>query len=249
MHPNDERQLAERMTALLAILPRITRTAAIVNAASLWPANSEVYSMDAPADGGYRRDCSGGLSLWLGIPLDAPGSWHGVNTVGLLTEGYLRPIRPADLRQGDVVGIVGPGTEGAKGHVRLFDRWDNDDPANDDYWCWEQAIGATGPDYAKHTFEPSGPYRAYEYVAIVDELPPAPQPEPQPGGAPAEGEWPNGDYVTVEPYQDGPGGPAWNSTLSGIAGIIGTTVDALVALNPEITDRNLIFPAQRVRVR
>lgn len=42
--------------------------------------------------------------------------------------------------------------------------------------------------------------------------------------------------------------PAWNSTLSGIAGHYRTTVSALLRLNPSISNPNLIHPGQTITV-
>lgn len=55
------------------------------------------------------------------------------------------------------------------------------------------------------------------------------------------------EYVTVGKWTSR--NTAWNSTLWGIANRYGTTVDNLMALNPNITNRNLIYPNQQVRVK
>lgn len=53
-------------------------------------------------------------------------------------------------------------------------------------------------------------------------------------------------FVTVVPFTSR--NPPWNSTLSGIAGHTGTTVSALLKLNPGISNPNIIHPGQQIRV-
>lgn len=62
---------------------------------------------------GHRCDCSGYACACLGLP--TPGE----NTVTLVTEGHVYLIDWQDLLPGDLVGKMGPGTEGANGHVAI----------------------------------------------------------------------------------------------------------------------------------
>jgi hypothetical protein len=81
-----------------------------------------------------------------GIPPDAePGGWGGLNTVTLVTGGYISEIHPSTLLPGDAVGICGPGTGGNDGHIVIFEKWYNNDPDDDRYWLYEQAGGRKGP--------------------------------------------------------------------------------------------------------
>jgi LysM repeat protein len=57
---------------------------------------------------------------------------------------------------------------------------------------------------------------------------------------------PNPGYVTVGRYTSS--NTAWNSTLSGIASHYKTTVSALMKLNPQIKNPNLIYTGSKVRV-
>lgn len=63
----------------------------------------------------YRTDCSGFVSMALHLT----GS---PSTVNLTSYGVYR-INKADLRPGDLVGNLGPGTGGAAGHVVIFNGW------------------------------------------------------------------------------------------------------------------------------
>lgn len=74
--------------------------------------------------------------------------------------------------------------------------------------------------------------------APLQSLPTVSNPAPAP--TPAQ-------YVTVTKFTSS--NPPWNSTLSGIAGHYGTTVANLLKLNPSITNANLIYPNQQVRVK
>jgi hypothetical protein len=82
-----------------------------------WISRGIRYDWDEKTDG-YRRDCAGYVSRSLGIPASDQG---GPNTVGL--RDHVDPIDRSQLKLGDVIGKIGPGTELDKGHVLLFKRW------------------------------------------------------------------------------------------------------------------------------
>lgn len=116
---------------------------------------------------GYRQDCSGYVCMALGIPPNAsPGGWGGLNTVTLVTAGYIREIDPDDLKAGDLIGLCGPGTGGDDGHIQIFTRWYNTDPHDSRYWCLEQRGGTRGPVEALHNWPTN--YKAYRYRDIAD---------------------------------------------------------------------------------
>ena len=75
---------------------------------------------------GYRRDCSGYVSMALG--LDGPG----LNTTGLAARSAVIP--KTDLRPGDL--LVNPSPE-LRGHVVLFERWA--DGSMSSYYGYEQS--------------------------------------------------------------------------------------------------------------
>ncbi|MEU4218944.1 hypothetical protein [Actinoplanes sp. NPDC026623] len=81
-----------------------------------------------PADWfhGYRRDCSGYVSMALG--LDGPG----LNTAALAARSTI--ISKADLRPGDLLINTAPNL---RGHVVLFDRWM--DASMSRYYGYEQS--------------------------------------------------------------------------------------------------------------
>jgi hypothetical protein len=69
--------------------------------------------------GSFRRDCSGFVSM--ALHLDGDVDSGGPTTVDLLS--LVTPVAAADLRPGDLVGVLGPGTGGQAGHVQIFVKW------------------------------------------------------------------------------------------------------------------------------
>ncbi|WP_412542614.1 hypothetical protein R8Z50_09015 [Longispora sp. K20-0274] len=92
----------------------VTRADVLHRAATLWPTGSVPYSQDHLHPGtGYRQDCSGFVSMCWVIPLGADGSWGGMNTVSLVTDGWMSPIEhPARALRGQTQ--PGPGWPGAR---------------------------------------------------------------------------------------------------------------------------------------
>lgn len=76
--------------------------------------------------GGYRRDCSGYVSMALGLP------GPGLNTAGLAARSTA--ITKADLASGDL--LINPAPDLA-GHVVIFDHWA--DSAMASYVGYEQS--------------------------------------------------------------------------------------------------------------
>lgn len=97
----------------------ISRTE-VLDRAIYWVNRGVPYSMSGwthdQQGRNYRTDCSGFVSMALHLPESA-------NTVNL--PGYVTPINWSDLRPGDIVGTLGAGTDGANGHVVIFNGWAN----------------------------------------------------------------------------------------------------------------------------
>lgn len=109
-----------------------------------------------------------------GIPRNAPGSWGGMSTVSLVTNGWMREIPAGWLQPGDAVGICGPGTGGDDGHIVLFERWASDAENESHYWAYEQAGGRRGPVHRviRYPYDgPTGAWRAYRFRDIQDDAP------------------------------------------------------------------------------
>lgn len=147
----------------------ISRTEILHRAVTLWGGlGSTPYSQNEWRDG-YRTDCSGYVSgCW---NLNAPeyaGRYTNLNTVTLVTLGVMEPISPDALQPGDAMGNCGPGTEGDAGHIVLFDRWDNNIPSDNHYWCYEQVGGQSGPVHSHYDWPYPGEsnWQAYRFLGV-----------------------------------------------------------------------------------
>jgi hypothetical protein len=179
-----------------------------------WPERSIPYSMVGLYNG-YRRDCSGYVSYCLGLP--GPGR----STVDL--PDVCTPIAAAQLRPGDLIGNMGPGTGGAAGHVQLFLGW-----TNTGLTIAEQAGGMDGPWH--HDIKRITPgYGCWRYNEIVDVAPSPPTPSPLPKDVdmfrlidPENGQF------NIYPEALSPTGWAWTPIIIGdqdrmmVAGGVGT---------------------------
>jgi hypothetical protein len=101
----------------------------------LWPLGTVPYSQStAKSPTGHRDDCSGYVSMILGL------ATPGLSTVGL--RDLVDPIPVAEVRRGDLLGNLGPGTEGNAGHVQ-----------------WVDAVSATSVTVYEQTGGSAGPHR------------------------------------------------------------------------------------------
>jgi hypothetical protein len=134
----------------------------VVNNSYLWPDGTVEYQQWGTASPtGDRPDCSGYVAgcCW-GIPVE-------VNTVSLVTDGWMYEIPADQLQPGDALGMCGPGTAGDDGHIQLFIRFDNTG-----LFIAEQTGGGPGPHH--HTVKRITPgYKAYRFKGIADGAPPA----------------------------------------------------------------------------
>ncbi|TDB80971.1 peptidoglycan endopeptidase [Actinomadura sp. KC216] len=101
---------------------------------------------------GYRADCSGFVSMTLG--LEKPGP----NTQGLTSSRYTERIDMDDLKKGDLV-MDAQGTNTTR-HVVIFEKWANKDRTS--YWAYEQR-GRYGTDYRERDYglDSGSQYKAY----------------------------------------------------------------------------------------
>ncbi|MCP9953398.1 NlpC/P60 family protein [Actinomadura madurae] len=101
---------------------------------------------------GYRADCSGFVSMALGLP--KPGQ----NTVGLTSSKYTKRIKMSELKKGDLV-MDAEGTNTTR-HVVIFEKWANS--KHTAYWAFEQR-GRYGTDYRTRDYglDSGSEYKAY----------------------------------------------------------------------------------------
>jgi hypothetical protein len=121
---------------------------------ALWPLGTIAYSqIDIDPATGYRKDCSGGVSMCWATP--QPGQ----STVTLLPD-LMHEITPDELLPGDAIGLCGPGTGGNAGHIMLFLGW-----TQTGLMIWEQAGGPPGPTERHIKGIPAG-YKPYRLEGI-----------------------------------------------------------------------------------
>lgn len=149
--------------------PPISRTRVIMRAKFGWERRTVPFSRNGlHLPDNYRQDAAGYVSMCFDIPLDAPGSWGGLNTVNMLTDGWFYEIEAHELKPGDVIGYLGKDSIDADGGlVVVFEKWLNDDPSLAHALTWEHlAVTNPGPDQRARPID----YRwhAYRYVAITD---------------------------------------------------------------------------------
>ncbi|TMQ93294.1 NlpC/P60 family protein [Actinomadura soli] len=101
---------------------------------------------------GYRADCSGFVSMTLG--LEKPGP----NTQGLTSSRYTERISMDELKKGDLV-MDAQGTNTTR-HVVIFEKWANSGRTS--YWAYEQR-GRYGTDYRERDYglDSGSQYKAY----------------------------------------------------------------------------------------
>ncbi|MFC7303705.1 hypothetical protein ACFQVC_05675 [Streptomyces monticola] len=141
--------------------PGGTRGEALKRAATWLTANGGgpvPYSQSSNWKDGYRQDCSGYVSMALG--LGAPGT----NTVGLTSSRITRPIAVNDLKPGDLL-IDADGNSNTR-HVVMFERWD--DAAHTSYTAYDQN-GDHGTEHRSRTYGlTSSQYKPYRPVKFTD---------------------------------------------------------------------------------
>ncbi|NXY98396.1 hypothetical protein HYE82_29285 [Streptomyces sp. BR123] len=142
--------------------PRITRAQVLARAKTWLTADNGrpvPYSQTKRWKDGYRQDCSGYVSMALGL------SKPGPNTVSLKNDGFTRRIAMKDLAPGDLV-IKANSNNADRRHVVIFDGWA--DSAHTAYKSYEQA-GGVGTRWKQHSYGVNGRdgYHAYRPVNIV----------------------------------------------------------------------------------
>ncbi|MBP0451011.1 hypothetical protein J5Y04_15870 [Kitasatospora sp. RG8] len=147
---------------LRAGAPKITR-AEEIRRAKLWltdnGGNAVPYSQTKHWKDGYRQDCSGYASMALKLPKSGP------NTVALKNDGWTKPIKMSELRQGDLI-IKANSDDPNHRHVVIFDKWEGDKRS---YLAYEQA-GHVGTRHATHSYglKSGDGYHAYRPVNLSD---------------------------------------------------------------------------------
>lgn len=131
---------------------------AAVERTGLWPYASVPYSMNSTnTPTGHRADCSGFVSMCWDLP--TPGE----DTVSFVAEGHMVEIDRADLQPGDAIGMCGPNSYGANGHIQLVEAYD---PSSGLVTYWEQNGGESGP-HRRVNYRITNGYSAYRFTGTV----------------------------------------------------------------------------------
>ncbi|SDS33357.1 hypothetical protein [Actinopolymorpha singaporensis] len=140
--------------------------AEVLARARTWLTPSISYDMNgsaaAPDGVMYRSDCSGYASM--ALHLDAPGR----STIDLPDVTHVLRSKD-DLKPGDLLGIMGPDTGGAGGHVMIFVKWN--DTSHSSFTVWEHSGNPDQPHKSVYDWpiqDSRGTYLPYRYDKIVD---------------------------------------------------------------------------------
>ena len=144
----------------------ITRTEVLARARTWLTDPSISYDMGGRADDPngvpYRSDCSGYASM--ALHLDAPGR----STIDLPDVTSVLDDKD-DLKPGDLLGIMGPSTGGAGGHVMIFVKWNDD--SHSSFTVYEHSGNPDRPHKSVYEWpiqDSRGAYLPYRYDKIVD---------------------------------------------------------------------------------
>ncbi|MET9023779.1 hypothetical protein ABZV93_27775 [Actinopolymorpha sp. NPDC004070] len=145
---------------------KISRTEVLARARTWLTDPSISYNMNGSAAGPggveYRTDCSGYASM--ALHLDAPGR----STIDLPDVAHVLSNKD-DLKPGDLLGIMGPATGGAGGHVMIFVKWN--DTSHSSFTVYEHSGNPDRPHKSVYDWpiqDSRGTYLPYRYDNIVN---------------------------------------------------------------------------------
>jgi hypothetical protein len=149
----------------------ITRNRVLMRARYGWPQKTVQFNkIGFHAPDGYRTDAAGYLSMCWDIPIHAKNSWGGQSTISLETDGWAYEIDPLDMKPGDALGLLGPGSVGTDGGtVVVFEGWLSGDYTTNYALCWEMLPDATpGPVRRQRPYD-RHKWHSYRFRDIVDD--------------------------------------------------------------------------------
>lgn len=148
----------------------ITRTRVLLRAKYGWARKTVTFDQNTfHQPDGYRTNAPGFVSMCWDIPLNAPRSMGGMNTVSLLSEGWCKEIKVPDLLPGDAIGYLGPQSDdGDGGFIVIFEKWLDDNPSLGVALTWDLHRGVSpGPDQRGRSRDLR--WHAYRRTDIIDE--------------------------------------------------------------------------------
>ena len=151
----------------------ITRQRIMFRARYKWPQKSVTFSKTDFHPSGYLCSAPGYVSMCWGIPKHAPRFYGGMSTLAMDSDGWAYEIDPKDMKPGDALGLIGPGSVGTDGgNIVIFEGWLNDDYMSNYAICWEMLPDASpGPVRRARPYDGSR-WHSYRYKDVVEtELP------------------------------------------------------------------------------
>ncbi|MFE6779154.1 peptidoglycan-binding protein [Streptomyces sp. NPDC057702] len=151
-----ERQVTGGPAPVTTVASRTTTRAAIMKRAQRWVDQRVPYSMNGYAKDGYRRDCSGFISMAWNL---GSNQWTGS------LPGFAVRISRNQLQPGDILLFHNAANPTAGSHVTLFGGWV--DAARTRYLAYEQTRPHTLARATPYAYwNNSGAYVAYRYRGV-----------------------------------------------------------------------------------
>lgn len=147
----------------------ITRNRIMTRARYGWPQGSVEFSKTDLHPSGYLRNASGYVSMCWDIPGGTLGFYGGLSTLALDAYGWAIEVPPLEMKPGDALGHLGPGSVGTDGGtVVIFESWLNDDYALNYFICWEMLPGSSpGPSRRVRPYDHNR-WHSYRFRDVVD---------------------------------------------------------------------------------
>lgn len=149
----------------------ITRNRVLVRAKYGWPRRTVPFNVRGfHTPSGYTTSAAGYVSMCYDIPISMR-HWGGANVITLLSDGFMKEIKPDELLPGDAIGYLGSDAmDGDGGVIVIFDRWLNNDPVTRMALTWAHLpTMQLGPDL--RGIPVNYKWKAYRYVHILDQDP------------------------------------------------------------------------------
>lgn len=148
----------------------ITRRRILTRARYGWPQGTVTFSKTDFHPSGYLCNATGFVSMCWDIPLHAQGSYGGMSTLAMDAYGWAHQIDAREMKPGDALGLLGPGSVGTDGgDLVIFEGWLNDDYTTNYAICWEMlATHGTGPKKVARPYEGTR-WHSYRFRDVVEE--------------------------------------------------------------------------------
>ncbi len=137
-----------------------------------WPQGTVPFSKTEFHASGYLCNAPGFVSMCWAVAPNTPRFYGGLSTLAMDRDDWVKEIEPIDMKPGDALGLIGPGSVGTDGgNIVIFEDWLNGDYTTNYAICWEMLPDASpGPVRRARPYDGSR-WHSYRFKDIVDELP------------------------------------------------------------------------------